>query len=328
MQVSDGKCRDPKALLEPVLSQAIVDSRLFPAEERVEFIALTLIATVDRETHPQGAQIELPEVPELDDDEEMPSVPANEAEELDAAIEAAYKQALTQHGQSDFKAHDLMRTLGEQLCPKAGRIPPDAFRTLYTKCDEVPYIIQVDTFLAFPGPDFHYSLTRQQEAKRQSWELIRLMWKQGKCNRLVLTSGNPAVGKSTWIEKCGMKEPNLETCVFFDDLLNSKRRRAAWWEAFKSSGLPLEVEIVAITRNFDMSIASNEIRGAKGGHRVPVKTMSQLWLDWDPPTVAEGFSRVRIYENEHDENIGAGEYVLKHEEVAEGAQHAAQSSRA
>jgi len=298
-----------KTLLEPILSPAINQAALLPASGRAEYIGLTLIARADEVCPPQA--------PELQPGEDPPVLAPSEAAELISTLEAAYKHAVTRHGDSNLQVGDVMRTVGAWLCPKAGAIPPDAFTTLYTKCEDIPYIVQVDAFLFFPGPEFHFSHSRGQEAKRQSWKLIRGMHEKGKCDRLILMAGNPAVGKSTWIEKVGPQEPGVETSVFFDDLLNNRRRRNLWWEAYRASGLSLRIEIVAIVRNFERSLASNEARGAKGGIYVPSKTMDTLSSEYEAPSVEEGFVRVRIFENQHDENTGEGGYVLKHEELAE-----------
>jgi hypothetical protein len=196
-------------------------------------------------------------------------------------------------------------------------IPADAYLTSYRLCDAPPYIVRVDEFLHFPGSMYNFSMPRAVEAKRQGWELIKHLRVQGKCDKLVILSGNPAVGKSTWTETMGASEPGAQTTVFYDDLLNNRRRRAQWWEGFRSAKLDVPVEAVVVTRSMERAIASNEARGEKGGHLVPREKILQYAAEFEAASVAEGFTRVRIFENQFDEATGEGGFTLRHEEAAE-----------
>ena len=46
----------------------------------------------------------------------------------------------------------------------------------------------------------------------------------------MLMCGNPAVGKSTWIQKVGAEADDASTSLYFDGLRDSTRRRGQWWE--------------------------------------------------------------------------------------------------
>jgi len=300
-----------RALLDPLLTEAVEKAALLPGSQRqIEFVGLCLIAEAERVHLPQVGGDASPGRAEA-------SSPEDEAKVLNEAVEAACTHVLSSGLRQSYQmAPELLRMVGEQLCPKAAPIPTDAYRTLYKKCNDIPYIVQVDAFLFYPAHQWHFSYSRKEEAKRQVWQLIRSMHDQGKCDRLVLMCGNPAVGKSTWIEQMGAQEPGVETCVFFDDLLNNRRRRSLWWEAYRASKLQLVLDVVAIVRDYDRSVASNEARGARGGIYVPSTSMASLSSEYEAPSTSEGYRRVRIYENQHDELTGEGSYVLRHEEHA------------
>ena len=295
--------------LQPVLADALAASkRVSSLEERLEQIGLYLLAT--------GEGGRVPDAPGcLADGDDDPALAEEHIAALKAAIEAAVKTASV--ASADVQAQ--LAAMGAILCPKAGPLPSDAYLTSYPLCRAPPYIVQIDAFLYIPGPGYHFSMPRVLEAKRQSYALIAHMRQHRQCERLVLMSGNPAVGKSTWIEQIGAKEAGGAAAIFFDDLLNNGRRRAQWWEGYRAAGLAdlanLAIEIVEIRRDFGRALASNRLRGAKGGHQVPEHAMERYQREYEPPTLAEGFARVRTFENEYDDASGEGGYVLRREEV-------------
>ena len=86
-------------------------------------------------------------------------------------------------------------------------------------------------------------------------------------------------------------------------------RREGFWAGYRESGVALPVEAVFLTRDYERSLASNKARGAKGGHEVPPFVMERYHAEAEPPTLAEGFARVRHVENEYDELSGTGGFV-------------------
>eukprot|EP00966_Prymnesium_polylepis_P244944 5665596-Prymnesium_polylepis.1 len=292
---------DDSLSLDAALAEATKQAIALPVDRRAEHVGLYLVAKADGGRLPQA-----PEATGVDVD----------ATELEQAVASAVAHATSQQA-TDAPVAELLRCVGERLCPKAAQIPADAYLTAYPHCRAPPYIIQIDAFLLFPGPGYHFSMPRVTEAKRQSWELIRAMKKEGKCDRLVLMGGNPAVGKSTWITKVGALEDGAATTIFFDDLCNNKFRRRQFWDGFMAADVDLPVECVFITRDFERACVSNRTRGSKGGHEVPQPVMERYRDDVEAPSVDEGFARVRIFDNEFDEASGEGEYVLKPEGHAE-----------
>lgn len=289
--------------VQQLLSEATEAALLVSPAKRAEHVGLYLIAKAD------GGR--------------LPSVPqgkgANASAEDRAVLEAivaAEVETVTKKAAGG--AENLQRAVGERLCPRAAPIPADAYLTSYPLCRTPPYIIQIDAFLNFPGPGYHFSMPRVLEAKRQAWTLIRHLHEAGTISRLVLMAGNPATGKSTWIQKVGAAEADSASAVYFDDLLNDQRKRGQWWEAFREAKLPLPVEIVHLVRPFDKACASNKLRGAKGGHEVPQEVMERFDKEAQPPTLDEGFMRVRTFENQYDDESGQGGYALVRDEHREG----------
>ena len=84
----------------------------------------------------------------------------------------------------------------------------------------------------------------------------------------------------------------------------------------RASGVELPVEIIWIERDFDRTLASNVRRGEKGGHVVPQHVMEKFRDEAEVPTLEEGFARVRIFENQHDEASGTGGFESKDEVAA------------
>ena len=290
--------------LQPVLDDALAATRRVASfEERLEQIGLYLLA--------KGEDGRLPD--DLTDGDE-PALSEEHIAALKTAVEAAVTSVTSSVASAGVQAQ--LTSIGAILCPRAGPLPSDAYLTSYPLCSAPPYVVQIDAFLHLPGPGYHFSMPRVLEAKRQSYALIAHMRQHRQCERLVLMSGNPAVGKSTWIEQIGAKEAGGAAAVFFDDLLNNGRRRAQWWEGYRAAGLAdLAVEIVEIRRDSERALASNRRRGAKGGHQVPEHAMERYQREYEPPTLAEGFARVRTFENEYDDASGEGGYVLLREEA-------------
>eukprot|EP00418_Pyrodinium_bahamense_P069076 CAMPEP_0179083288 /NCGR_PEP_ID=MMETSP0796-20121207/37602_1 /TAXON_ID=73915 /ORGANISM="Pyrodinium bahamense, Strain pbaha01" /LENGTH=338 /DNA_ID=CAMNT_0020780693 /DNA_START=27 /DNA_END=1043 /DNA_ORIENTATION=+ len=281
--------------LETAFGEAVIGASALRPDQRMEHIGLYLIAKAE-----DGRLPDMPEGAPQD-------LPADELTRLQTQVEAALQRT------EGMPGRDARLLVGQHLCPRAAPIPAEAYLTSYTLCREPPYIVQVDAFLQFPGPGYHFSMSRVAEAKRQGWQLIRHMQQQGKCDRLICLCGNPAVGKSTWIYAVGAREACATTAVFFDDLLNNRRRRGQWWEGFRGAGLNLPVEVVAVTRSFERAVASNRARGAKGGHEVPLAVMERYQREYEPPGREEGFVRIRAFENEYNEENGKGGFVLTEE---------------
>ena len=318
--------------VEAVLGDAITNSSLIAdAEERIKYVGAYCIAMGEQDREPR-----LPRgcADKPAEGQPFPDIPSDELlrleEAVGASVDAAELECESALGASGaIEALPLLCAIGYQLHvvvdgAKAGAIPTDAHRRLYTLCNEPPRVIRIDEFLTFPGPGYHFSMPRANDAKSQSWQLIKDLHACGQCEKLVIMSGNPAVGKSTWIETCGSSEPGAATTVFYDDLLNNKARRTReFWKYYQESGLAVPVEVVCITRDFAAACESNVRRGAKGLHQVPLERMEGYRDDFELATLEEGFSRVRVFENRYDEEKQEGGYALLNdlqEQSAEAAE--------
>jgi len=193
------------------------------------------------------------------------------------------------------------------------QIPPNAY--LQKALREPPYVVAPDYFLFLPTGKYLFSVARIGEAKRQCWALVRLLVEQGRCDRLVVTSGSPGAGKSTWIEQHASAEGSRT--VFFDDLLNNRLRRQRFLAELAKHRIRVEVEVVVVYRDFEQTLLSVQARQAAGGHGVPEAVMRKFFDEYEEPALAEGFVCARVYENTYDQRTGRGGFVLKREIVPE-----------
>ncbi len=198
----------------------------------------------------------------------------------------------------------------------AGGIPPNAYLAMAAR--PPPYMIQPDAFLFLPDAQYVFSPERIREAKRQCWQLLRVLVAQGKVERLVALCGAPGAGKSTWIERHARGEEGHRT-AFYDDLLNTTWRRKPWLDGLASTlpapdgpaaALRASVEIVVVKRPLEMAVRSVQKRARSGGHDVPVEAMRKFHEQFEPPTLDEGFARVRTYHNDYDDEALTGGYRL------------------
>ena len=310
------------SLLEQLLGNAATNSSLLATvEARLEYIGLYLIAKAEGGREPKLAG----KAPASG--EAWPTIADADVVEIEAALSAATSNGVAALAAQGIDAaaigsgdvtieNQLLCLVGQQLCPRAAPIPADSYERLYTLCDAPPRVVIIDEFLNFPGPGYHFSMSRVAQAKAQAWALIKLLQQQGKVDRIVMTCGNPATGKSTWIKTHGAAEPELASAVFFDDLQNNRRRRQGFWDGYKAAGLDLPVEAYTFERDFAAACASNRRRGQAGGHEVPQEVMERYRDEYEPPTLDEGYVRVRTLENQHDDETGAGGFALKAELVA------------
>ena len=77
------------------------------------------------------------------------------------------------------------------------------------------------------------------------------------------------------------------------------------------------VDLVVIEREFQQSVRSNTRRAAKGGHLVPEDAMLRYRDSFEPPALDEGWSSIRVYRNDFDDDAGEGGFTLLSDEIAD-----------
>ena len=135
-----------------------------------------------------------------------------------------------------------------------------------------PLVIAPEAFLALPS-GYAVSPARLAEARRQSWQLLRVLTEQGRVDHVVAVCDWSGAGGSAWIAQHAASEG--ARTAFYDDRLESTARRTEWLESLTKLRLDLPCEVVVV---------------------VPAASEDEI----DEPTTDEGFQRVRVYEDAKD----------------------------
>ena len=181
-----------------------------------------------------------------------------------------------------------------------GAIPPTSY--LEVALHPAPLIASPDTFLSLPD-GYRTSPTRADEARRQCWQLVRVLAEQGRIDRIVALCGGPGAGKSAWISQYAIAES--PRTAFFDDQLHTHVQRVEWLDALARLRLELPCEIVVMRRDVDGALAALNARAQRGGPTVSEAETRRIFNELEEPVTAEGFTRVRVYSNETDDERDA-----------------------
>ena len=148
-------------------------------------------------------------------------------------------------------------------------------------------ILSPDDFLIHPDGAYDWSPSRVAAAWRDTLDRVKSLLPGWRFDTLVLLSGVPAAGKSTWL-----KEHQVSSTLYVDATFTSRISRAPFLSLAASFGKP--VDVVWVDTPIEECIRRNSLRPLD--RQVPAERMAQFHhaLYLDPPTVAEGFRAVHV----------------------------------
>jgi predicted kinase len=146
-------------------------------------------------------------------------------------------------------------------------------------------VIDPDAFLETEGGRV-WTPERNAEAWRAAFATLRGALAAGSVRRVVVVCGLQGAGKSTWI---ACQEPDPGT-VYVDAALPGARHRAPILALARAFSVPAEA--VWIRTPLPVALERNLRRPAD--RQVPEASIRSVARLFEPPTVAEGFTAIRV----------------------------------
>lgn len=149
-------------------------------------------------------------------------------------------------------------------------------------------VIDPDTFLEAEGARV-WTPERNADAWRRAFDTLRQVLGTGTVRRLVVVCGLQGAGKSTWIVQ---QEPVAGT-AHFDAALPGARHRAPIIDIARLFDVPVE----AVWIRTPLAVALERNRQRPADRRVTEASIVSVDRLFEPPTLGEGFTAVRLVED-------------------------------